>query len=232
MKKLNHFFLGLLIISTLSCSSDEPVHTPVTSTPAINSETTIGNSEITLTTIKISGKVISNGNSEVTSRGVCWSKNPNPTINDNKTNEASNTFSTTITNLTANTKYYFRVFAINDLGISYGPYQSFSTLSLSDTVWKFSTHYTPNQYSSGSTIDSKIEFYSDGTTKFDEIGSGQGYFITYGTWSLSGNNITYHFDSTDPNNPVYIYNGTLSGMTMNGTFTHPSSPGTWDAIPF
>ncbi len=228
MKKLNHFFLALLMISTLSCSNDETVDAPVTSIPVINSETTVGNSEVTLTTIKISGKVISNGNSEVTSRGVCWSKNPNPTINDNKINEASNTFSTTITNLTANTKYYFRVFAINDLGISYGPDQSFSTLSLSDTVWKFSTHYTQNQY----TIDSKINFYADGTTKFDEIGPGQGYFITYGTWSLNGNTLTYIWEGNDPANSTYVYTGTLSGMGISGTFTHPSSSGTWDAIPF
>lgn len=229
MKNLNHFFLGILSLFIFSCSNEE--QTDMT-TPVVNSQTTDSNSERTFTSIKISGKVLSNGNNEVTSRGVCWGINPNPTINDNRTNEESNTFSSTINNLTANTKYYFRAYAVNNLGVSYGPNESFNTLSLSNTVWKFSTFYPPSQYSSGTTIDSKINFYADGTTKFDEIGVGQGYFITYGTWTLDGNNVTYHFDSTDPNNPVYIYTGTLSGMSMSGTFTHPSVPGTWDAIPF
>ncbi|WP_310555003.1 hypothetical protein [Flavobacterium sp.] len=223
MKKLNLLFIGILLISIVSCNSDEPI---TATTPIVNNETTSANAEITFTTIKISGKIIPNGNNEVSSRGVCWSTNPNPTINDGRKNEISNTFSSTISDLTVNTKYYFRIFAITNSGISYGENQAFNTLSLSDTNWQFTSVYSPDNY----IIESTINFNGDNTTKFDEMGSGQGYFITYGTWALNGNTLTYIWEGNNPNNSTYVYTGTLSGMTITGNFTHPTTPGTWRAI--
>ena len=51
------------------------------------------------------GNVTSEGNLDVTSRGVCWSTSPNPTINDNKTTNGTGTgnFTSNITGLTDNT---------------------------------------------------------------------------------------------------------------------------------
>jgi hypothetical protein len=230
MKKLNLFLIGILIISIISCTKEEPV---VSTAPIVESETTTANAEITFTTIKISGKITPNENNEVTSRGVCWSTNPNPTINDAKKNETSNTFYTIISDLTVNTKYYFRVFAITDLGVSYSENLSFNTLPLSNTVWKFATYYPPSQYSTGITLYSRIDFYKNNTTRFDELDLPlhcPGCFIAYGTWSLKGNTLTYIWEGSDPNSSTtYIYTGTLTGMTMSGSFKHPSTPGTWTA---
>lgn len=221
MKNLGILFIGILFISLISCSNDEQENSISTK---ITNETTEANSETTYTTIKISGKIISG--ETIISRGICWSTNPNPTIENNIVFTETNIFSHSITDLVANSTYYFRIFANTTNGIVYSNNETFTTLSLENTVWKFSTYYAPNDF----LIESTVNFYADGTTKFDEIGAGQGYFITYGTWTLNGNELTYRWNSTDPNNPEYIYTGTLSGNTMSGIFTHASIPGTWNAI--
>ena len=76
------------------------------------------------------GNVTSDGNGAVTARGVCWSTNPNPTINDNKTSDGSGTenFTSNLTNLTENTTYYVRAYATNEKGTSYGEEKNFTTL--------------------------------------------------------------------------------------------------------
>ena len=76
------------------------------------------------------GIITSNGSSEITSQGVCWSTNPSPTINDNKTTYdlGMNSFTSKLTNLDSKKTYYVRAYAINSVGISYGDNVSFVTL--------------------------------------------------------------------------------------------------------
>lgn len=200
----------------LSCSSNDD-----TSIEAIeiSSDTTAGNVEITFTTIEISGKVSSNGGNEITARGVCWSLNQNPNINDNKTSEASNSFTSTITDLVANSTYYFRVYATNSDGTSYGTEQSYRTSSLDDTMWDFFFNHTPPD----GTWHGDVIFNADGTTIYDEP-DDPGMYTTYGTWSLSGNTLSYDFDSSEPTNTSYQFTGTIVGNTMSGVYTWGSSP--------
>ena len=49
--------------------------------------TTSDVTDITTNSATCGGNVISDGNGTVTARGVCWSVSPNPTIEDNKTND-------------------------------------------------------------------------------------------------------------------------------------------------
>ena len=67
---------------------------------------------------------------KVTARGVCWGTKPNPTINDNKTNDGNGTgsFTSNLTNLTENTTYDVRAYATNEKGTRYGEQRSFTTL--------------------------------------------------------------------------------------------------------
>ena len=78
------------------------------------------------------GEVTFNGNVSVTARGICWSTSPNPTIEDNKTNNGSGVGSYTynMTNLEHNTTYYVRAYAINEVGTAYGEERTFTTLSV------------------------------------------------------------------------------------------------------
>ena len=75
------------------------------------------------------GNVTSDGGSVVTERGICWSTSNNPTINDSHANNGTGTgaYSVEMTNLTPNTTYYVRAYAINGSGISYGSELSFTT---------------------------------------------------------------------------------------------------------
>jgi hypothetical protein len=223
----NYFFKSItffaLIICFTACSEDDD---PEVLAPTITSETTNGNVEITYTTIKISGNVSSDGGSQITSRGVCWSTNQNPTVSDNKTIETSNTFTSTITDLVANTTYYFRVYATNSVGTSYATEQTFRTSSLDDTTWDFLLIHSAND-----SWHADVLFNADGTTVYDEP-SSPGTYLTNGTWSLNGNVLTYDMDSSSTNTS-YQFTGTLSNNTMSGTFTFGTDPDkTWSAVKY
>ena len=101
---------------------------PVNNLPIVSTNivTSINN-----TTAVCGGVVSSQGGSPVTARGVCWSTNPNPTIADPHTVDASGTgsFVSNLISLTANTTYYVRAYATNSSGTDYGLQTSFSTLS-------------------------------------------------------------------------------------------------------
>lgn len=96
--------------------------TPILTTTSINT--------ITQTSASSGGEVTHDGGNPVTGRGICWSTSPNPTISlSTKTSNGSGTgsFTSSISNLTANTKYYVRAYATNSKGTGYGNELSFTT---------------------------------------------------------------------------------------------------------
>ena len=85
---------------------------------------------ITTSSAVCGGNVTSDGGSTVTSRGICWSISPNPTIDNNKTTDGNGVgeFTSDITGLTNGTTYYVRAYATNSKGTAYGEEKSFTTL--------------------------------------------------------------------------------------------------------
>ena len=77
------------------------------------------------------GNITDNGGLNVTTRGVCWSTSPSPTVIDQHTTDGAGTgnFSSTLTGLTPNTTYYVRAYATNSYVTVYGNQQSFTTES-------------------------------------------------------------------------------------------------------
>ena len=71
----------------------------------------------------------SDGGTEVTVRGVCWSTTPNPTIANNHTidGDGEGEFTSNITGLTPGTTYYIKAYATNDVGTNYGSQKIFQT---------------------------------------------------------------------------------------------------------
>lgn len=114
-----YFSLAFLVIFNHGCGKTVDLAVLKTN-PIIN---------ISLTTKSSGGYIINNGGSEVTERGVCWSKNPNPTIKNFKTNDGTGKgkYISNITDLTIGYTYYVRAYATNDAGTSYGNQLSFTT---------------------------------------------------------------------------------------------------------
>ena len=85
---------------------------------------------VTITSAVSGGTVIDEGSSAVVSQGVCWSTEPEPTVQDFKTSEMAGQtqFSSSLKGLKGGTKYYVRAYAVNDIGIGYGNEVTFTTL--------------------------------------------------------------------------------------------------------
>jgi hypothetical protein len=136
MKTKTYFLiytLTIMLIFTMfaiSCNKDEKVSVPVLTTSAV--------SDITPSTAICGGTITSDGGSAVIARGVCWSPDTTPTINDSKTNDGigSGTFNSTITGLESSSptpdgnEYFVRAFATNSSGTGYGNKVSFRTKTL------------------------------------------------------------------------------------------------------
>ncbi len=86
---------------------------------------------VTATSVKVSGNVTSDGNAPITERGIVYSTTANPTINSNKVTApgTTGTFTVDLTSLDQKIKYFYRAFATNSVGTSYGEERVFTTKS-------------------------------------------------------------------------------------------------------
>jgi M6 family metalloprotease-like protein len=84
--------------------------------------TTSSTTLATYNSIATGGNVLYGGVAGVTSRGICYSTHPSPTINDIRENSGSGVgaFSVTLSNLQPLTTYFIRAFAQNAFGTAYG----------------------------------------------------------------------------------------------------------------
>ncbi len=91
--------------------------------------TTTAISSITTSSASSGGNITDDGGAEVTARGICWGTASKPEITGSKTSDGKGigSFTSSITDLTPNTKYYVRAYATNSEGTAYGNEQSFTT---------------------------------------------------------------------------------------------------------
>jgi len=91
--------------------------------------TTMVVTSITETAAICGGNIANDGGAAITGRGICWSINQIPTIEDRKTKNdiGTGSFTSSINELSSGTTYYLRAYAINALGIAYGGEVSFKT---------------------------------------------------------------------------------------------------------
>ncbi|MFC4219594.1 hypothetical protein [Flagellimonas marina] len=98
-----------------------------------------GSSSIVLTTLEATevsessavsgGSITINGEITINIKGLCWSTEPNPTIENDKTEQgdSADEFQTTINGLSPNTTYYARSYVISGEDVYYGNQISFTT---------------------------------------------------------------------------------------------------------
>ena len=93
---------------------------------------------ITSNSARLGGIIINNGGQSISEQGICFSKNQIPTIADNKIVIDNNilSFDTIVSNLTSNSVYNVRAYAINNKGIVYGEPIEFTTGILTFSVSK------------------------------------------------------------------------------------------------
>jgi len=123
--------MGFFLVFAISCDKEDDnngqENVPVLSTTEVT--------EITANTATSGGNITDDGGTTVTARGICWSTNENPTIDDNKTEDGTGagSFTSSITDLEPNTTYYVRAYATNSVGTGYGSAMSFTTQAVLPT---------------------------------------------------------------------------------------------------
>ena len=92
--------------------------------------TTFQAATITATSAILGGEVTSESGAAVTEKGVVWATTKDPTISSSKKSagDGIGSFTTPVTGLEKNKTYYVKTYAINSVGLVYGPEISFTTL--------------------------------------------------------------------------------------------------------
>lgn len=100
-----------------------------TTSVTVPSLTTSEASAVTQTAATSGGIITSNGGATVSNSGICWGILHNPSLADSYTSEGIETgsFTSYMTDLSPNTRYYVRAYATNSVGTSYGNEISFAT---------------------------------------------------------------------------------------------------------
>lgn len=101
------------------------------------------------------GSVTDDGGTEVLAKGVCWGITTNPSTGDSKTIDGSGTasFTSSLTGLAMNTKYYVRSYATNSEGTYYGNQVDFTTgQGLPEVITNFVTDITTTSAKSGGNV--------------------------------------------------------------------------------
>ncbi|MCB0482222.1 MAG: fibrobacter succinogenes major paralogous domain-containing protein [Flavobacteriales bacterium] len=83
------------------------------------------------TSYELQGQIFDDGAAQVTECGICWSNKKNPTIHNSKMKgEIQATFSLKLTGFEIGSLNYFRTYAINRHGISYGEEKALATTAV------------------------------------------------------------------------------------------------------
>lgn len=168
-----------------------------------------------------SGAIINNdGGGTIINKGVCWSTSLNPTIDDNKVEDSSESyeFNSEITGLSEDTTYYLRAFATNENGTSYGDEKTFKTPTSTYKVELKITGYT-----NSCSVQAEY-FYYEINYKFDDndviFEGAEGFEYKTYNHSKEGtiqNNleVTIHLGQFNPDSPKETFQGTyLDNMSI------------------
>jgi N-acetylneuraminic acid mutarotase len=152
---------GIILITIFSASCTEKVTPPVLSTMNVT--------QITSKTAVSGGQISNDFGNKIITKGICWKISENPTIEDDTTMDRSesSSFSSQISNLQPNTKYYVRAYGTNSEGTGYGNSISFQTL------------VNPWLKISGAPWDKRMEAFSFAIGDFIFIGAGASQYGEY-----------------------------------------------------
>jgi phosphodiesterase/alkaline phosphatase D-like protein len=206
--KINLLFSA--IISLLILTSCKKHEIPVVSTTAV--------SGITTTTATSGGNITSDGNRDVTARGVCWSTAQKPTITDPHTSDSNGTgtFASALTGLLPGTTYNVRAYATNSEGTAYGSSLSFVTLGHLPIT---TTNDATNIQTTGATLNGTVNpnYLSTAVTFEYGLTTSYGTSVTATQSPATGSSsLSVSFDLTGLN-PGTIYHFRVKTVNTLGT---------------
>lgn len=235
-------FVALTIFFCIGCGADDDIVEPAP--PEITNVTTEENVEANFTSITISGSIAYDNPDDLMAYGVVWGTNENPDITDNVIDESTGganavikgdqmkatqsgniDFTAEVTGLNPNETYFFRIFATTAQETVYGAQMSYSTLSLADTTWDIHYQY---DVQAGNTWHADVTFHADGTAFYTEP-DNPGVYDTWGTWSLSGDQLSYDMLGSGSGGDYYL-TGTVGNGVMDGTYTWGADNRPWEAV--
>lgn len=162
------------------------------------SVTTVGSSEITTSSVLLSGEVTDDNGEDITERGFVWLKGTGtPTTSNSKLRSDGTTgeYSATLSDLEPNQTYSYRSYAVNAKGTAYGESMTFSTeVALPEVVFVSCSDVT----SSSAIVSGKVT--SHGGETVSEVG------FLYGT--------TSNLDSTISLKVTTSYTGDSFSLTL------------------
>lgn len=193
----------------------------------ISTLTTAEVTEITQTSALSGGNITDDGGAPVTARGVCWSTNQNPTIDDNKTEDGDGigNFTSTISDLVPGTTYYVRAYATNSGGTGYGNAVSFITL-------EGVTDIDGNVYSTVVIGDQEWFVENLKTTRYNN-GTAISNVTNNGSWVSSGTPAYCWYNNDIDNKPTYgaLYNWfAVDNGNLCPTGWHVPTDAEWTAL--
>ena len=208
---------------------------------------------ITQTSADVDAETTENGGSAITARGIVYSYNTAPTLNDSVIYSGSGlgSYSVSMSNLDSDTTYHVRAFATNSAGTSYGNTIEFKTDNyLPDVGAVTASNITTNSAdleseiinNGGYTVTERGFVYSQASqpTLSDQVtpsGSGTGSFSA--TLSNLTKGTTYFARAYATNSQGTSYGEELSFMTLcdqidslpyQQEFTNGNLPNCWDNI--
>jgi uncharacterized protein (TIGR02145 family) len=146
-----------LILFVFSCKNDEPIKEV-----DLPKSVTIIVSDITASTVKSGGVIVSDGGDAISACGLCWGLKSKPTIEINKTTDTliNDAFTSRLKNLISDTIYYIRAYAVNKAGVGYGNEIRFRTLK--KTLPKLVTKEAVDITSGACKVEAEITYNGDG----------------------------------------------------------------------
>ncbi|MBR3797589.1 MAG: hypothetical protein IKK36_01555 [Bacteroidales bacterium] len=174
-----------------------------TQTPVAPTVQTMSTTSITQTGATLNGKVLSAGTYSVTSRGFVYGTSATSLTQNVESTSTTDNFSKALTGLTPSTTYYYKAYAINSVGTSYGEVTSFTTLApVAPTV--VTSDATDITMTGNATLNGSVT--SDGCATVTASG------FVYGT---NQNNLTTNVScGTGTGSMTY----TLTGLTQGTTY--------------
>jgi len=194
--------------------------------------TTAAVTQITKVSAVSGGNVTYDGGGTITARGLCWSTDPDPDINDIVIAGGTGTgaFVSNLAGLTVNTQYHVRAYATNSKGTVYGSDVAFKTLA---DITKF---WVVGSYNGWDNSDAAAFIIS---TETNPEAQGYVYFPAAGAFKLttdhSWDNAHTFGDNgsgalTNPGSDINAPAGYLLIKANLATMTYSVTPTVWGII--